>query len=1495
MTSISHITATDLYAALERSELGIAHVDLDGRFKDLNPSLCRVLGYPRGDLVGRHFSEITHPGDISENIQDVQNLISGRTPSYRVEKRYIRKDKSVIWVSVLGLLIKKETGVPDSMLVFIEDITDRKQLEDEKHAIKLRYETLFNQLPDSVVLVNTNAEIIGFNDEALRTYEYSAEEMLRLRVTDYSLAYDEDQVQEVIRRVMKTGGHEFISRHRTKTGRILDVKVSLRTVQMVTGEVILQCVFRDITALKQVEHALAQEKANLNGILDNIPHLLWLKDAEGRYITANNPLVASVGKTHLQEIVGETDFDLWPKDLAVKFRADDVEVMTTRKRKTLEEYVLDKGRYIWVETCKTPILGEDGKVLGTVGFARDITERKQVEEALRQSEERLRLATHASLTGIFDHDHLTDTLYWSPELRTIFGCGADDQASLQAYIELIYPEDRERAAAIIRRAHDPANGENVFGFEHRIIRKDGAIRWLIARSQAFFEGEGDARRLVRTLGAVLDVTERLQAVNELSLHTNILQNLSEGVYLIRASDGIILYTNPAFSRMFGYEPGELIGQNVNVLNAPTDQSPKDTADQITRQLNELGFWQGEILNVKKDGSTFWSHATAKTYQHPEFGPVWISMHQDITERKESENKVQFLTQIYAALSHANQALIECQTEEALFNRICEIVVEFGGMKMAWIGEWEDTSNLIKPVASYGSGEEYLDRVVISSRADVPEGSGPTGIAFREKRVVIVQDFASDPCTVYFREEAKPYGWGASATFPILRGGVAYATLSAYHANKYPFTQEIIDLMTELAVNIGHGLNRFDLEAEKQEAATALEESAKRYHEVIESSLDGFVMCDSSGRILDVNAAYLHRSGYTRDELLGKHISDLEAQMDAAEINEEMRKFISAGQAQARLETKHYAKDGSVWPLEVSVVFLPQGDGRFFSFVRDITERKQAEESMRLAASIYESSTEAIMVTDANNHIVDVNPAFTRITGYTLTEIFGKDPKVLQSGRHDSQFYREMWQGIVSEGHWQGEIWDRRKNGELYAKWVNISVIRDPNGGAYRYIAQFSDITEKKHKDELIWTQANYDVLTKLPNRRLFQDRLELEIRKAHRAGSSIALLLIDLDRFKEINDTLGHAKGDVLLMEAGRRIGGCVRETDTVARLGGDEFTVILSEFSDRTQIERIAQHIIQELGKPFSLGESDLGYISATIGITLYPEDAEDIDSLLKHADQAMYRAKAEGRSRFGYFTPFMQQEAQEKRVLTDDLRRALANNELEVYYQPIIELASGRIVKAEALLRWKHPRRGMVGPATFIPLAEESGLILEIGEWVFSQANACVARWRKQFDRIIQVSVNKSPIQFEYPVQKEWSDILASMDLPGNSITVEITEGVLLKESPRVKQRLLEFRNSGIEVSIDDFGTGFSSLSYLKQFDIDYLKIDRSFIKHLTGSESDKALAEAIIVMAHKLDIETIAEGVETEEQRDLLMSFGCDYAQGFLYSPAVPADEFEKMIEK
>ncbi|MDZ4202304.1 MAG: EAL domain-containing protein [Gallionella sp.] len=571
------------------------------------------------------------------------------------------------------------------------------------------------------------------------------------------------------------------------------------------------------------------------------------------------------------------------------------------------------------------------------------------------------------------------------------------------------------------------------------------------------------------------------------------------------------------------------------------------------------------------------------------------------------------------------------------------------------------------------------------------------------------------------------------------------------------------------------------------------------------------------------------------------------------------------------------------------------------------ERSRNADALKLAAMVYQHSSEAMAVTDSDNHIIAINPAFTHLTGYSAQEVLGRNPHILSSGRHDRAFYASMWKTLNETGLWQGEIWNRHKSGNIFAESLLINTIYNDDGSPYRRVSLFSDITQKKLSEELIWKQANFDNLTGLPNRRMFHDRLEQEVKKTHRAGLQMALMFMDLDRFKEVNDTLGHDMGDILLREAAHRIASCVRESDTVARLGGDEFTIILGEIEDPDSVDRIAQNILNKLNEPFLLA-SEVAYVSASIGITLYPDDATSIDALVKNADQAMYAAKDQGRNRYSYFTPTMQEAAQARMRLAKDLRTALLEKQFEIYYQPIILLSGDaattdsdasairhRLQKAEALIRWHHPVRGLVSPAEFIPIAEETGLIIEIGDWVFFEAARQVARWRATHRADFQVSVNKSPVQFQSDVagHDTWLGHLRELGLPGQSVVVEITESLLLDASNTINEKLLAFRDAGMQVSLDDFGTGYSSMAYLKKFDIDYLKIDQSFVRNLAAHSEDMAICEAMIVMAHKLGMKVIAEGIETAEQRDLLTAAGCDYGQGYLFSRPVPAAEFEKLL--
>lgn len=656
------------------------------------------------------------------------------------------------------------------------------------------------------------------------------------------------------------------------------------------------------------------------------------------------------------------------------------------------------------------------------------------------------------------------------------------------------------------------------------------------------------------------------------------------------------------------------------------------------------------------------------------------------------------------------------------------------------------------------------------------------------------------------------------------------------------------------------------------------------------------MKDTESRFVYANRHWLQTAGVDGvDKVIGKTDFDFWPK-DLATHYRNMDNEVLQTRRQKNLVEKSVDNGLETW---VETTKLPVIDEYgeilgIIGFARDITDAREIEEKLKLAASIYESSSEGMLVTNAQNLIISVNAAFTQITGYSAEEVIGKNPKILGSGIHGESFYQDMWDTIITKGFWQGEICDRKKNGELHVKRMTINTIPDSVGKAYRYVALFSDITDIKKNEATIWHQANYDPLTELPNRRLFLDRLEQEIIKAERVDGTLAVLFIDMDNFKEVNDTLGHHAGDALLVEAAKRIEACVRPSDTVSRLGGDEFVIILTKLADHSHIEGIAQNIMSSLQEPMAIG-NELLFTSCSIGITLYPNDAKTSEELVKNADQAMYASKNNGRNRFSYFTSFMQERAQERLKLTSDLRCALKAKQFRLFYQPIVELPTGKIGKAEALIRWFHPTRGMISPEDFIALAEDTGLIIELGDWIFREAANFAKHISQKTDQAFQISVNKSPVQFHERFRGEdWITYLSAIGLNKNQIVVEITEGLLLNSDPGVINRLLEYRDAGIEVAIDDFGTGYSSLSYLNKFDIDYLKIDQIFTRNVQVGSSEMAIVEAIIVMAHKLGLKVIAEGVETESQRDLLIAAGCDFAQGYLYSKPLPPEEFEKLFQ-
>lgn len=554
---------------------------------------------------------------------------------------------------------------------------------------------------------------------------------------------------------------------------------------------------------------------------------------------------------------------------------------------------------------------------------------------------------------------------------------------------------------------------------------------------------------------------------------------------------------------------------------------------------------------------------------------------------------------------------------------------------------------------------------------------------------------------------------------------------------------------------------------------------------------------------------------------------------------------------------------------------------------------RAHRASQRSQILLQSSSDGIHILDAKGNALEVSDSFCQMLGYSKLELIGMNVSQWDSGLTIKELRDKIERDFATRAVSTIETRHRRKDGSFFDVEVTAHALK-LDGKKVLFNAS-RDITERKKTENVIWTEANYDHLTKLPNRRLFHDRLEQEIRKSQRDNSMVGLLFLDLDHFKDVNDSLGHNVGDLLLVDAAQRIRNCVRECDTLARLGGDEFTVILCHLKDTSDIGPIVKKMVDRIAQPYLLDGHEV-VLSVSIGISIVPNDALNAIDAIKHADQAMYVAKKQGRSCFRFFTKNMQDAVETRMSLSSDLRHALKGQQFQVYYQPIIELKTGRVTKAEALLRWKHPLHGFISPSVFIPVAEVSGAIHDIGDWVYIQACEQVKRLQLLVGEF-QISVNSSPVQFtaEASYHTHWVERLELMGIPGSSIAVEITEGLMMNPDAKVVERLLTFRDAGIQVAIDDFGTGYSSLSYLKKFDIDYLKIDRAFIKNLTSNSPDLALCEAIVVMAHRLGLKVIAEGVETQEQRDLLSAMGCDYAQGYLFCRPVPSDAFEAFLLK
>gem|GEM_PF-3861140 len=874
--------------------------------------------------------------------------------------------------------------------------------------------------------------------------------------------------------------------------------------------------------------------------------------------------------------------------------------------------------------------------------------------------------------------------------------------------------------------------------------------------------------MLLALGAavlVLLALERHHALQKLRDTSEVLDNYFNNaldLFCIRTDNAPDKF-NARWEEVLGYSSKEIQAFDFLALVHPDDLPASRKAVARLKNREDVTDLTNRLRH--KDGS----YRFVEWHIRPGGKNLYVAA-RDVTERKQQEEEIRFLTRIYSTLSETNQAIVRCSNENKLLDDICRIAVDFGGMKLAWIGKLDAATERIVPVARYGERALLLDEIAISARAELPEGDGPAGTAWRSGRPVFVNDWNAEATLAYWRERFPAWSWGSSAALPIHRAGKAYALLNFYDNVPHSFSGKIIGLLSEMVMDIESALARLDLEA----------------------------------------------------------------------------------------------------------------------------QQRLAEQESRIAAIAFETP-EPMIVMDAEGGILRANSAFSRTTGYSQDEVIGKNPNFLQSGRHPPEFFAELWQQVRGMGYWQGEIWDRRKNGEVYPKWLTISSVLDGAGNVSNFVASFSDISERKEAAEAISRLAYYDSLTSLPNRQLMMQRLQRALRYSSRSGKFGAVLFLDLDNFKTINDTLGHDEGDRLLLDAAQRLGACLREEDTVARFGGDEFVVLLEDLQGPREhaailAKGVSDKLLAALAAPFAVQGREFA-CSASVGVALWSGDTQvDAKELLKRADMAMYEAKKAGRNAARFFDPIMQTAIETRSRLEGRLRMALNLGQFTLHFQRQVR-GDGSVFGAEALLRWNDPEHGMVPPAEFIRLAEEFDLIIPIGRWVLRTACRQIKAWsHSEATRGLCLSVNISPKQFaSESFVSDVAEILRESGADPSLLQLEITEGMLLTNIEETIAVMAELRRMGVTFALDDFGTGYSSLSYLQRLPLNVLKIDQSFVQELGQNPRSEAIVRTVIQMGQSLGLDILAEGVETEGQREALSRWHCTNYQGYLFGKPGPIETF------
>ncbi|OWW21151.1 PAS domain S-box protein [Noviherbaspirillum denitrificans] len=1062
---------------------------------------------------------------------------------------------------------------------------------------------------------------------------------------------------------------------------------------------------------------------------------------------------------------------------------------------------------------------------------------RQNESALLRNEQRLRSVFNGVSIGLAE---ITADGTFS-EANSVFcrllGYRHEELLAL-AYLDILDPEDREADRNIMMQLLDGKLPS--FHGEKRYVRNDGKIIW-VDLDLAVAPREGGHQTCL--LATIEDITERKTTQESLS---RIASNLAEaermalsGTWRWDNRTGETTASEDTF-RLFGLKPT----QQPVPIEYFLDRILAEDRPPVERAIESLFSgnrgYQVEYRIVLPDGKQKLIHASGEVLSRGEHGQphVIIGVVQDIGLRRKAERALEDSEQRFRTLfEHASDGIIIANRD----------------------GVYTDANRSACTMLGY-THEELKGRRIVdlisSSEAD----------RFAKSMSYLQQD-------------------------------LSHSEVTEWELKRKDGTFLPVELSTRMLPD-GRWMASVRDISERRRAHQAIARYAEEVRDLYDNAPCGYHSLDRDGVIVQINQTELDWLGYTREELVGrKNVTDLLTEQSQAKFREGYPEFLRRGRVHD-VEFEFLRKDGTILPVLVSAAGIFDAQGNVLSSrttLFDITEMREARAKLRQAAAVFEHTNEAILITDADNTIVAVNKAFTRITGYTPEDVIGKNPRLLKSGRQDEAFYRHLWNAIEEHGFWQGEIWDTKKSGEMFPAWESITAVKDESGKVTEHISVFSDITTIKETEEKLTRLAYQDALTGLPNRLLYNDRLSQALAYARRHALRGALLMLDLDRFKLVNDTLGHSAGDELLQAIAARLNTSGRAENTIARLGGDEFAIILPQVAEPADAALMAEKVVHLVSQPMKIAGQEIT-ISASVGIAIFPDDAEDAETLAKVADTAMYGAKNKGRNAYEFYRPEMTTAASELLAIDRGLRNAIQSNQLVVLYQPKIELSTGRIAGVEALVRWHPPSQGMRSPDSFIHVAEETSLIDRIGDWIFDAVCNQIREWKDRQVPPVRIAVNVSARQFRNPhyVENIRKKLAACSPFDGFGVDVEVTETTLQSE-PSIAEALRQLKAIGFTIAIDDFGTGYSSLSSLKQLPVDTLKIDRSFIEEIPDGPDSTAIASAIIAMGHSLGLTVVAEGVETQEQLKFVVDQGCDEAQGFLFFSPLSAQECEQFLMK